>query len=1103
MADEIFDIEGLQDADKGLNSIQGSLEEVTVSTNKWTEAAAIAGKTVGGVTKGFINLYKSIINLAKKAALGAIIEGVALLGKGFGKLMKVGPAVVGMLKDLAESAIGGGFALKKLISPLQVISDFFGMFVERQQMAVEMSMQFGDSAANAIQQASDGARRYGMDLQTIVAGQEAMLESVHVLPGELGAMTDQMAMFSKATIVSTDTMGGLLAKAKAFSPDLDMKGIIGDMSAAQKAIGLSKNQMTVLVEESGKAADRFTQFGSGTNQKQLKNYTKGLMTISKTYKKLGLDVQSAIELTEKLTNPEQFEDNAYLISQMGISMQEYMDMLEGGDASFVQEKMASGLYDIAQQAKDMSFFQKKAYADSLNVSVKELNRLGKMSRAEFEDTQAAGGDQADATVSQTEKAMGSLQSMMNRVAEAFNQFGTGLAEKIVPVMEKIFQFLPKVIDAASFFWDFIFGGSTDISKVENIFDEIFGVIQNVIPKALDFIASAVPNLLSRVVQVATALLPKALDTLLSLITTILDSNIIPKIINSIIELLTKDLLPKIPELLQKVADFLIKTIPVLLVAVEKIVYQLMDIILDFFTGEGFTKLIDTTIDMVVKLVENIGAMLPSLLTKLLEIFVTVFIKVINLVTTLLPQLIDVVIDIVNKLVSTIITFLESGALGNIIESLINAAITLFETLIKVAVKLLPALINAAIKIAVSLVKAISDFIKSPNFSKILNTLIKVVLDGVITLVNAVANLLPVLVTAVMDIAIALLDAIIDFVMGGGLVKLIKALVFAVIKIGQSLAIYIKGVLMIWWGYIKLAGAVIWSSIVAYAKFYWKVITFLPKKVFGVLKSVGTKILGWIGSFAPGAVKLIKGIIFKAIEVITAPFKWVFKKLGIGKNKATELSKEEQKAAEAAQKAAALAAKENKKNVEQNVNNIKKANKEIDKSNKEVSTIPVTSTSKSLSSGTEEPAGTMNKADSVEMVQKIASMRDMDQASKNASRIAETLKVVSTWKAHIEAIDIAKINSVAQSIGDVIAAQGSLAAFETTQKIKIGDGTLQVKMTADAEVMKGITGDTGSIQSMIKEIRDDIRKISGITKKGVDNAVLTSTFERAEKEGQGT
>jgi hypothetical protein len=264
----------------------------------------------------------------------------------------------------------------------------------------------------------------------------------------LGANVDQM----------TDLVGLLRVQGNLNVQQLGPgpKGLLGNLTRIQNATGLTENEMSGLLTQIAKTTQYMS--GWGASAQDIENMAEATATLTGLMGKLGLGAGRASEIMDRLMDPSQIGENAMMIRQMGMSMQEYMNMLKGGAVD--QNKLTMGLVKSAEagarMAKNVNPFAAQQIAVMRGFkNVTEMQRIanqGAKTMADMKDGVVDFNQKAAEGMSsmkeQWSKLKGTLQGALMPVMGKLMGILTNLATKIGNVllsnMPKITAFLDKM-----------------------------------------------------------------------------------------------------------------------------------------------------------------------------------------------------------------------------------------------------------------------------------------------------------------------------------------------------------------------------------------------------------------------------------------------------------------------------------------------------------------------------------------------------------------------------------------------------------------------------------------------------------------------------------
>jgi len=212
------------------------------------------------------------------------------------------------------------------------------------------------------------------------------------------------------------------------------KDLMTEMAGVQRQVGLTEEQMNSLTQ----STIGFTQYLSqiGRSGAEIKEFNKGIINLAGSFEKVGLKAEKAAEMVDSLIDPGRIEDNALMLSKLGISI---ADVVAGEvDVKDIQKGMAG----LGQEIKDMGGPAGAALAKSMGMSRKELiamadlqgkmvNKTGDLNKM-YEDQQTPQVRMA--------KTMERMSTLMEKTAHTL----LPVFEKIATGMEFLFKGVKKM-----------------------------------------------------------------------------------------------------------------------------------------------------------------------------------------------------------------------------------------------------------------------------------------------------------------------------------------------------------------------------------------------------------------------------------------------------------------------------------------------------------------------------------------------------------------------------------------------------------------------------------------------------------------------------------
>lgn len=344
------------------------------------------GSVLAGLTKfvGTITSGSKIISFFGKtlrgltSVLGGLAKGVLALGA-----VLVGSFVSGMAS--AASAVTGAIA-----SHLSFMTSLSGML----EMAEEARAYWSNMADSmAFYSSSTGSTTKAMSMLTTATSKSLVgiesLKSGFISMVDAGADNDKFIEDMLPTLGDFEAKTGIAATNFASMSTKfqqmfgEKKGITKDIKDLQKALigtGLKGAQLESTMQGLTEAAEKlgFATQGSTMDIKGLAN-SYGKTTA--VFKAFGVSAQTTTSFLNGLVDPENVEKNMLLMNKMGISYQEYNEMLNSGkgqDKFF--DKVLNNVGKVAQEAnmiQDAST-RFKYLKDTLGLPPEIANKLMKV-----------------------------------------------------------------------------------------------------------------------------------------------------------------------------------------------------------------------------------------------------------------------------------------------------------------------------------------------------------------------------------------------------------------------------------------------------------------------------------------------------------------------------------------------------------------------------------------------------------------------------------------------------------------------------------------------------------------------------------------------------
>lgn len=262
---------------------------------------------------------------------------------------KVAMGIVGLI---------GGILLRGLSRAIDLQDQLVKTFIQLPrtiQMGGKAISDFGDKIAEGEAEIGRIAMTVGAPL-TDIAQLFTSLAKQRVPTQDLEEMTRLSFLGAKALGANVDQMGSLMGMLRVVG-HLNMQqlgsgptGLLGNLTRIQNATGITETEMSGLLTQISKTAQYMA--GWGSSAQDIENMAEATAKLTGMFGKLGLGAERAGEIMDKLMDPSQIGENAMMIRQMGLSMNEYMQMLKGGAVD--QNKLTMGLVKSAEAGAAMA-----------------------------------------------------------------------------------------------------------------------------------------------------------------------------------------------------------------------------------------------------------------------------------------------------------------------------------------------------------------------------------------------------------------------------------------------------------------------------------------------------------------------------------------------------------------------------------------------------------------------------------------------------------------------------------------------------------------------------------------------------------------------------
>lgn len=339
--------------------IDGAAQKVEDSLTEGYERAAVSGGEA--MIRGMTTLQEAWndfdwshpINSLKKLFGGAI----EWFRNKFGI---VGGIILGAIGLIAN-------AFRKLLGPQAELVKMFSSLNTRMHETGETGVGMGQAVQDALVGIADVSIQTGAAMEDVTST-FVQLGQARVPIKQLKDFTSMSILASKALGANVDQMADFIGKLVVMGRlnQQEVSGIIQTFSAVQDTVSLTEQEMSGLLETTSKLVMQLNAVGASAESIQA--VAGATSQLTGLFGELGLGAEKGGALMEKLFDPTRLGENALLIQSMGMSMGDYMRMLEGGEVN--QQALVGGLIDAASQIERMQ--ASGASAIAMNMRAQQL-----------------------------------------------------------------------------------------------------------------------------------------------------------------------------------------------------------------------------------------------------------------------------------------------------------------------------------------------------------------------------------------------------------------------------------------------------------------------------------------------------------------------------------------------------------------------------------------------------------------------------------------------------------------------------------------------------------------------------------------------------------
>ncbi len=408
------------DPDK-VSRLTDAIQAQTISLNKYKDAVGEAKKETDELKQSINSISKEFENIGKAAFAGE--EAGKQLSSAIGNIGNT--AVQSIQKKLVSSFARGGPAIASFVGIAAAAAEaMIKLAVEIANTSAQIQKTTGvsESFANSIVSGYEETREFGGSLKELSGAAEELsttftdftlmsdnaAKSLAVTATMMGKLGVSNSDFSKGVQLSTKALGMTVEQ----SEDAQLR-----LAALAMDIGVAPSKMA---SDFASAAPQLAKFGKDGEQ--------AFKSLAITAKSTGIEVGRLLQITEKFDTFEGAAEQAgKLNAALGGNFINAMEMLTETDPTSRFEMMTDAIKDAGLSFDDMSYYQRKFYADAMG-----LNDVSELALAMSGNTELL-GKEAGKTAADYE-AMAKRAAEVQSLQEQLNMVFADMVPILMPMV---------------------------------------------------------------------------------------------------------------------------------------------------------------------------------------------------------------------------------------------------------------------------------------------------------------------------------------------------------------------------------------------------------------------------------------------------------------------------------------------------------------------------------------------------------------------------------------------------------------------------------------------------------------------------------------------
>ena len=326
-----------------------------------------------------------------------------------------------------------------LFNAADVVQDTLKVNQQMKDLSYRMG-EAGKSAHQLERAVTDTMRATGMSAE-MSAEWIKNLRELRVATKDITGLATVGGRFAEITGASNDGTQKLIGKLYTVGKvgPRAIKDTLREVVNTQRAFGLTAGEVDGLTDSIINSTQYLRQMGK--TSAEIQKFNKGVTQLAGAFASVGVSAEEATKLIDKLLDPGAIEENAFLFSKLGVSIDDAIN----GNVDPAQ--MAAGFKDLGTELKNMSGPAAAQMAKALGMSLTDLRQMADMDmndlNKKFSDITGVSSDLGKEQEQQAE-----FQREFQKRVEQTKSVFMDLGFKIMPILNKAMEGLTKIIDWA-------------------------------------------------------------------------------------------------------------------------------------------------------------------------------------------------------------------------------------------------------------------------------------------------------------------------------------------------------------------------------------------------------------------------------------------------------------------------------------------------------------------------------------------------------------------------------------------------------------------------------------------------------------------------------